>query len=247
MTTQFLIVFAWNGIRWPSTTSVINGFSPSPVIRSGSSRKSWSTSIGQALHNKISIRRASENEDEDDTDKIWTYRQKWLVVGDGDLSYSTTIAENLANKNIKLFATVLEEESVHNTVYKRSYQNKAAILSFPKQNFFVNVSNATDTSTNTSMTTMFQSQHEVRFGIDATQLKHFFPSDKFQTIEFNFPHWRGKTNAKRNRELVDSFLASASEVLHNDGEIIISLCEGQGGFPASNGTLLILINIISVF
>ena len=52
----------------------------------------------------------------------------WLVVGDGDLSYSAFIAPDLARKNIHLIATVLEDEKVHQKVYERSKQNVAAIL-----------------------------------------------------------------------------------------------------------------------
>lgn len=139
----------------------------------------------------------------------------WLVVGDGDFSYCASIAERLAKDDINLYATVLEEEMVHNKVYQRSISNKDSILSTTK----------TDSPC----------QHQVKFGIDATKLIEFFPTIKFQTIEFNFPHWGGKTNAKRNRQLLDDFMASASQVLSEDGEIVISLCEGQGGFPAPNG------------
>lgn len=37
-----------------------------------------------------------------------------LVCGDGDLSFSADVAEELENLNIKLFATVLEDEMTHN-------------------------------------------------------------------------------------------------------------------------------------
>ena len=154
--------------------------------------------------------------------------KNWLVVGDGDLSYSAMIAGQLANKNISLFATVLEEESIHDRVYKRSKYNKEAILA--------NGSKGAENPNKTS------SQHQVLFGIDATKLEHIFTDTKFQTIEFNFPHWKGKTNARRNRQLLDSFLGSACRVLSsNGGEIVISLCDGQGGFPASTGTYVCMI------
>jgi len=214
----------------------------------------------------------------------------WLVVGDGDLSYSASIAGDLARNNIRLFATVLEEEEVHDSVYQRSAQNKAAILSHPIVDDGVAATHqqhdANDTANDTANDAanaiasdddenkndenenendqtqsdsrdplpFSQQQHRVLFGIDATQLAHHFSDTKFQTIEFNFPHWRGKTNAKRNRQLLDDFLGSASEVLDNraaaaaasttttatststttnGSKIIVSLCEGQGGFPAS--------------
>ena len=133
----------------------------------------------------------------------------WLVLGDGDLSYSASIAEELAKSNTRMVATVLEEESVHNRVYERSTQNTKSIISS-------------------------SGQHEVKFGIDATRLLDFFPETKFDCIEFNFPHWRGKTNAKYNRELLDSFLGSASTVLKQEGEIRVALCDGQGGMPAES-------------
>lgn len=149
----------------------------------------------------------------------------WLVVGDGDLSYCATIAERLARDSIRLFATVLEEESVHNRVYEMSRDNTATILSHERR-----LHHPID------HVLVSSSWHRVQFGVDATSLTDVFPEAKFQTIEFNFPHWRGKTNAKRNRQLLDDFFASAVMALEPSpgSEIRIALCQGQGGFPASS-------------
>jgi hypothetical protein len=135
-------------------------------------------------------------------------RQLWLVVGDGDLSYSAAISEQLEKSNIRLVATVLEDQEIHRRVYRNSASHTERISN--------------------------HQSHDIRFGIDATQLQSSFPTTLFDCIEFNFPHWRGKTNHKYNRQLLDSFLKSASEVLKPSGEIRVALCEGQGGMPASS-------------
>ena len=221
---QFLLVVAPSGRGRLSSCSMISGFSPS--ISYGRVRKTSLSALDKPSYRTTATTRRRTSLSERQCDSIDSdngsggNKHNWLVVGDGDFSYSASIAESLAKKNIRLYATVLEEKKHHNAVYKRSVQNTDSILSF---------------SLTESSTTESQSQHKVQFGIDATRLIEFFPSEKFQTIEFNFPHWGGKTNAKRNRQLLDNFMASASEVLSKEGEIVISLCEGQGGFPASNG------------
>lgn len=136
-------------------------------------------------------------------------KKTWLVVGDGDLSFSANLAENLQPDGTKLVASVLEDKLTHNQVYKRSVWHEDAIKACG---------------------------NEVMFGVDATQLEKYFEKGQFDRVIFNFPHWRGKSNNRYNRELLDNFLQSASHVLANQGEIHMALCEGQGGMEARSLT-----------
>ncbi|KAL3769452.1 hypothetical protein ACHAWU_008861 [Discostella pseudostelligera] len=134
-----------------------------------------------------------------------------LVCGDGDLSYCAEIAPELERLGIELFATVLEEEDIHNRVYHYSRSNADIIAS---------------------------SGQTVMFGVDATTLSTYFGNEtintRFDRIQFNFPHWKGKANNRYNRQLLNDFLQSASTVLSPGGEIHVALCDGQGGCSATS-------------
>lgn len=168
-----------------------------------------------------------------------------LVCGDGDLSFSASIASNLASKQIQLIATVLENKKEHKKVYKNSCSNTQSIR-------FSSVNHRSE-NIMTANVDRNHSRSKVFFGIDATNLQsnlqdaiqeeqgiisnhsddqHFLIPNitlSFDRIQFNFPHWKGKSNHKHNRALLNDFLKSSSQVLSKQGEIHVALCEGQGG------------------
>ncbi|NXF35544.1 FDXA1 protein, partial [Nyctibius bracteatus] len=75
---------------------------------------------------------------------------------------------------------------------------------------------------------------EVVFSVDCTKLKDYFLPEKreFDCIYFNFPHCGRKAGVVKNRELLARFFHSSAEVLTEEGEIHVALCNGQGGTPA---------------
>ncbi|NWV63007.1 FDXA1 protein, partial [Malurus elegans] len=75
---------------------------------------------------------------------------------------------------------------------------------------------------------------EVVFSVDCTKLReHFSPGKReFHRVYFNFPHCGRKAGVVRNRQLLAGFFHSCSEVLVEEGEVHVALCNGQGGTPA---------------
>ncbi|XP_051494272.1 ferredoxin-fold anticodon-binding domain-containing protein 1 [Apus apus] len=75
---------------------------------------------------------------------------------------------------------------------------------------------------------------EVLFSVDCTNLKDYFLAEKgeFDSIYFNFPHCGRKAGVVKNRELLARFFHSSAELLAEEGEVHVALCNGQGGTPA---------------
>ena len=68
--------------------------------------------------------------------------------------------------------------------------------------------------------------HEVRFGIDATKLSNYFHDDdeRFDRIQFNFPHWKGKCNNRYNRYVPNFMLHCKKQmkfIMKDDNDNII--------------------------
>jgi len=161
-----------------------------------------------------------------------------LICGDGDLSFGASFATRLAevtqkrtdglasddhcdNDDVRLIVSVLESEIDHTSLYRNSVKN---------------------------VQTIRDHGHEVLFGLDATDISRSFnvnnnddrdsdemsssPENRcrlFHRIQFHFPHCRGKTNIRKNRELLQSFFRSSKKHLTPNGEIHLALRNRQGG------------------
>ena len=82
-------------------------------------------------------------------------------------------------------------------------------------------------------TMVFFSGIRVLTGVDATKLEEhkILSSEKFDLVVFNFPHVGGKMRIEKNRELLKKFFMSVQHILQYNGQVFMSLCDGQGGTP----------------
>lgn len=131
-----------------------------------------------------------------------------LVIGDGNFSYSLALAWQRDLRTAPLVCTCLEGE-----------------LELAKRPLAVEC-----------VTELRKLGVCVLYGVDGTKLETCpqlaASGEKYATIIFNFPHSGGKSNIKRNRQLLQDFFKSSVSVLLPDGEVHVTLCRGQGGTPA---------------
>ncbi|XP_034950603.1 mitochondrial ribosome-associated GTPase 2 [Chelonus insularis] len=71
----------------------------------------------------------------------------------------------------------------------------------------------------------------VYLGVDATNLSSNadLANKKFNKIIFNFPHVCSKMRLDLNRDLLQKFFLSAERCLEPGGNVLVTLCNGQGG------------------
>ena len=113
-----------------------------------------------------------------------------LLVGEGDFSYAADLCE--ANpKGLRLLATTLDSpEDLMTSLFPAS---AASIAAVERAN-----------------------GARVEYEVDATRLgcsTEVASRSPFDVVRFNFPHVRGKSNTRGNRELLTKFLASAAPLL----------------------------------
>lgn len=128
-----------------------------------------------------------------------------LLVGEGNFSFSASLCQSLRESDTTVIATCLQRED-------EALRHEGAA---------------------TCIQAIREAGATVLFDIDCTKLGEstFLKGNVFDLVIFNFPHCGRKSGVKKNRELLKNFFLSCVQVLSDDGEVHVSLCNGQGGTP----------------
>ncbi|GAA6232190.1 ferredoxin-fold anticodon-binding domain-containing protein 1 [Lates japonicus] len=129
-----------------------------------------------------------------------------LLVGEGNFSFSASVSQAYAETETSITATCLQQQDE-----ALRHEGAAGNVQIIKD-----------------------SGGTVLFGVDCTKLGECasLQGRVFDRVVFNFPHCGRKSGVKKNRELLRNFFLSCVQVLAEDGEVHVSLCNGQGGTPA---------------
>lgn len=127
-----------------------------------------------------------------------------LLIGEANFSFSLSLAQTYCEAN-HITATCYESQEEA----KRKY--------------------GTDLIATNASKLLELKCRRVLFQIDACKLEEHFADEQFARIIFMFPHVSGRSNLKKNRELIDKFLCSARKLMRKDSCVFIALAKGQGG------------------
>ncbi|KAM4727382.1 ferredoxin-fold anticodon-binding domain-containing protein 1 isoform 2-T2 [Anableps anableps] len=129
-----------------------------------------------------------------------------LLVGEGNFSFSSSVCKLDSESGSSITATCLQHQ-------EDALRHEGAAA---------------------NIQTIKDSGGTVLFEVDCTKLGEcaLLKGRVFDRVVFNFPHCGRKSGVKKNRELLKNFFLSCVEVLAEDGEVHVSLCNGQGGTPA---------------
>ncbi|XP_029304523.1 ferredoxin-fold anticodon-binding domain-containing protein 1 [Cottoperca gobio] len=131
-----------------------------------------------------------------------------LLVGEGNFSFSASVSQLYSETDTSITATCLQHQ-------EEALRHEGA--------------------TN-NIRTIQDSGGAVLFDVDCTKLGECasLQGRVFDRVVFNFPHCGRKSGVKKNRELLKNFFLSCVQLLSEDGEVHVSLCNGQGGTPADH-------------
>lgn len=121
-----------------------------------------------------------------------------LFIGEGNFSFSLSLASNLKEKSRYFIATSFESKK---EVSDETIENSKKLEAFGAN---------------------------VLFGINGTKLENYFQKIRFDRIIFNFPNTAsrdGKYGKTENHYLLKNFLKSSANILKPDGKVIVSIVD----------------------
>ena len=150
--------------------------------------------------------------------KLLGEEKRILFLGEGNFSFSTSVVKKLSSSIesplVNIWVTCFESDTTKTQLNENNTQ--ACQLKKDNKQFLESVG------------------CHVLEGVDAENLtsESRLAGLTFSKIIFMFPHVGGKMKINRNRRLLLNVLTSCRSLLEDDGDIVITLCRGQGGTQA---------------
>ncbi|XP_069578039.1 ferredoxin-fold anticodon-binding domain-containing protein 1 [Brachyistius frenatus] len=128
-----------------------------------------------------------------------------LLVGEGNFSFSASASQRYCETGTSITASCLQHQ-------EEALRHEGAAE---------------------NIQTIKDAGGAVHFEVDCTKLGECasLQGRVFDRVVFNFPHCGRKSGVKKNRDLLRNFFLSCIQVLAEDGEVHVTLCNGQGGTP----------------